>query len=311
MADWRDDRIGSAHRGENPMVMARMRSGFAVIGDTQHLPGYALLLCEDAAVDQLTDLALSARVEFLTDLALLGESVAAACSRLDGFRRINYEVLGNSLDWLHGHVHARWDWEPAEYIGGPVWLYPERFAEEHAYEADRHGPLRAGITAELERLMAATYGGRMRVLLTGMSGVGKSALVAELRRRGESAYDADDHGFSELREDGRWGWRVDRVADLLDTDGVVFFAGCSDEQAELRFDYRVLLTAPREVIVQRLRTRTSNPYGREGAELAQVLADLDEVEPRLRRSADLVLTTTAPVAEVVDVLLERINARSA
>ncbi len=26
------------------MVMARMRSGFAVIGDTQHLPGYSLLL---------------------------------------------------------------------------------------------------------------------------------------------------------------------------------------------------------------------------------------------------------------------------
>ena len=32
------------------MVMARMRSGFAVIGDTQHLPGYSLLLCEHAAM---------------------------------------------------------------------------------------------------------------------------------------------------------------------------------------------------------------------------------------------------------------------
>jgi hypothetical protein len=48
MAGWRDDRIGAAHRGENPMVMARMRSGFAVIGDTQHLPGYSLLLCTRA-----------------------------------------------------------------------------------------------------------------------------------------------------------------------------------------------------------------------------------------------------------------------
>ena len=42
--NWRVDRISSARRGENPLVMARMPSGFAVIGDTQHLPGYSLLL---------------------------------------------------------------------------------------------------------------------------------------------------------------------------------------------------------------------------------------------------------------------------
>jgi hypothetical protein len=50
VADRRDDRIGAAHRGENPLVMARLRSGFAVVGDTQHLPGYSLLLTDDPAV---------------------------------------------------------------------------------------------------------------------------------------------------------------------------------------------------------------------------------------------------------------------
>ena len=52
----------------------------------------------------------------------------------------------------------------------------------------------------------------MRVLLTGMCGYGKSLLVQELRRRGYAAYDADDHGFSEPRAGGRWGWRVWRSA---------------------------------------------------------------------------------------------------
>jgi dephospho-CoA kinase len=149
----------------------------------------------------------------------------------------------------------------------------------------------------------------MRVLITGMSGVGKSALVEELRRRGHAAYDADDHGFSEPREDGRWGWRADRVADLLaqHAGGTLFFAGTSEEQATLPFDRRILLTAPRDVLVARLRTRTTNRYGREGAELAQVLADLDEVEPLLRRSADAVIVTTVPVEDVADAVLARVS----
>ena len=141
-----------------------------------------------------------------------------------------------------------------------------------------------------------------------MSGTGKSALVHELRRRGYRAYDADEDGFSEPRADGRWGWRTDRVADLLvqASDRLAFFAGCSEEQIELPFNLRVLLTAPRPVLVERLRTRSGNSYGRNSAELSQVLVDLVEVEPLLRRSADLVLCTTAPTAEVADLLLGRI-----
>jgi AAA domain len=154
----------------------------------------------------------------------------------------------------------------------------------------------------------------MRVLLTGMSGTGKSTLVKELRRRGYAAYDADDDGFSEPRADGRWGWRADAVASLLaqipDAD-LLFFAGCSEEQIEMPFDYRVVLTVPEDEIVMRLRTRTSNAFGRKPTERRQVLADLTHIEPLLRRSADLVLSTTAPVAEVADRLLAHVADRAA
>jgi hypothetical protein len=147
-----------------------------------------------------------------------------------------------------------------------------------------------------------------------MSGSGKSTLVQELRRRGYAAYDADDDGFSEPRADGRWGWRADAVASLLaqisDWD-LLFFAGCSEEQIEMPFDFRVVLTVPEDEIVMRLRTRTSNAYGQEPAEQRQVLADLAHIEPLLRRSADLVLSTTAPVAEVADRLLAHVADRAA
>jgi diadenosine tetraphosphate (Ap4A) HIT family hydrolase len=156
-----DNAIAAALRGENDKVMARMRSGFAVIGDTQHLPGYSLLLVDDITVDHLTDLPRSRRRDFLLDLSLLGEAVFTV-TRERGAHRINYEVLGNSWPHLHGHVHPRYGWEPPDKIGGPVWRYPNelRDAAEHAYDDARHGELRAAITAELTRVMTDAYAAR-------------------------------------------------------------------------------------------------------------------------------------------------------
>jgi diadenosine tetraphosphate (Ap4A) HIT family hydrolase len=135
-----------------------MPSGFAVIGDTQHLPGYSVLLCEDESASHLTDLDWERRKTFLFDLSLLGEAIKNVC-QADGLRRMNYEVLGNSLSILHGHVHPRYEWEPPERITGPVWRYPkeERNNPAVAYNDELHGVLRTAVTAELERLIVAAY----------------------------------------------------------------------------------------------------------------------------------------------------------
>ncbi|GAA2776884.1 HIT family protein [Streptomyces showdoensis] len=152
-----NDRLGAAERGENPTVLARMRTGWAVIGDVQHLPGYCLLLYAGQA-DHLTDLPRPERARFLFDLSLLGEAVEAACRRHDSdFRRLNYEVLGNSWEHLHGHVHARYDWEPPALRHGPVWRYgSERTDPVHRLDA-RHDELRAAITGELTKLLPDAY----------------------------------------------------------------------------------------------------------------------------------------------------------
>jgi len=150
MEDWRQDRVGAAKRGENPMVLTRMRRGFAVIGDHQFIPGYCLLIASPRA-NHLSDLSFEARGDYLLDMSVLGEAVAAVCQP----RRVNYEILGNADPFLHAHVWPRYEWEPDEYRRGSVWRYPreQRYAKEHEYAEDRHGEVRARIAAALTTLM--------------------------------------------------------------------------------------------------------------------------------------------------------------
>lgn len=157
MEHWKNDRVAAAERGENPTVLARMRTGWAVIGDTQHLPGYCLLLYAGRA-NHLTDLPRAERALFLLDLSLLGEAVQTACGKHDEqLRRLNYEVLGNSWEHLHGHIHPRYEWEPPHLLRGPVWRYgQERTAPEHAL-GSRHDGLRQDIKQALAGVLAEAY----------------------------------------------------------------------------------------------------------------------------------------------------------
>ena len=154
MDDWRSDRIGSALRGQNPTVMARLGGGFAVIGDVQWLPGYCVLLADDPAATRLSDLPRPRRLEFLASMEQLAEAVEQVCSEHDpAFRRVNLEILGNTDPFLHAHVWPRYDWEPAELAGKPVWLYPPERWSDPAYRlGPEHDALREAITRRLAGL---------------------------------------------------------------------------------------------------------------------------------------------------------------
>ncbi|GAA3196870.1 HIT family protein [Lentilactobacillus kefiri] len=143
MHNWRENRIASAINGTNPMVMAELPGGFAVFGDTQFLPGYSVLLPK-RQVASLNDLSIEQRTVFLRDMSILGDAVLKATGAL----RVNYDILGNTDNFLHAHVFPRYQTEAPERLKKPVWLYsPDYWYDDtYAYDPQRDDELRNKIT---------------------------------------------------------------------------------------------------------------------------------------------------------------------
>ena len=73
-----------------------------------------------------------------------------------------------------------------------------------------------------------------------------------------------------------------------------------------RFDAVVLLSAPVEVLLERVIDRV-NPFGSTSSDRAKIAADHEAFEPLLRAGVSHEIVTTTPIADVV-VALEQIAA---
>jgi dephospho-CoA kinase len=153
--------------------------------------------------------------------------------------------------------------------------------------------------------------GVQRVLLTGMSGVGKSTVAERLSELGFKVVDTDYGGFCLVDEHGHQHWDITRIRALLateDTD-VLFVVGSDDAQVLFYpdFDHIVLLSAPPDVMVERLASRTNNPFGKSAEEQARILADLETFEPPMRRGATDEIDTSKPLDHVIDEILRLVR----
>ncbi|MCB0089813.1 MAG: hypothetical protein KDE54_18025 [Caldilineaceae bacterium] len=164
-----------------------------------------------------------------------------------------------------------------------------------------------------------------RILLTGMSGAGVSTVLGKLAVYGFKTVDADYDGYSEwvdvdddsavpgesVEPNRDWVWRADRIQKLLATEDTdtLFLGGCSPNMGQFlpQFDHVILFSAPAEVLMERLRTRTNNPYGKEPEEMTRVLGLVETVEPLLRRAADFEIDTSVSLDEVVETVLTIVN----
>jgi diadenosine tetraphosphate (Ap4A) HIT family hydrolase len=135
-------RVAACRAGIDPTFIARMRSGWAVMGDPQVLPGYCLLL-PDPVVPHLNAMPPAAQTVFLGDLACLGQAVL----ELTGAVRINYAMFGNLEPALHAHVHPRFADEPEALRTAHPWAYD--WSTARRFDPVRDGPLLEGLRARI------------------------------------------------------------------------------------------------------------------------------------------------------------------
>ena len=146
--EWYENRILSAINWTNPMLIKELKGGYAVFGDVQFLPGYCVLLPKKE-VNSLNVLSLEEREQFLSDMSILGDAIIQSCTPI----RVNYDILGNTDNFLHAHVFPRYEWESEERKKMPVWLYDSSnwHNKETAYNPIKHDEIRNSILEYLNK----------------------------------------------------------------------------------------------------------------------------------------------------------------
>ena len=131
-------RVEACRAGRDPTCIARLPSGWAVLGDPQAIEGYCLLL-PDPVVPHLNAMPADVQATFLADMARIGQAVLEET----GAVRVNYAMFGNLEPALHAHVFPRRDDEPEALRTAHPWAWD--WSRARAFDARID-------TARLERL---------------------------------------------------------------------------------------------------------------------------------------------------------------
>lgn len=99
------------------------------------------------------------------------------------------------------------------------------------------------------------------------------------------------------------------MAAHLASNSSVIVSGTVENQGHFydRFEAVVLLSAPVEVLIERVSVRTNNPYGNVETEQSVIRQQALDVEPLLRRGATLELDGRRPISKLTDAV-ERLMA---
>ena len=142
--------VDRCRAADYPAAVARLRSGWVVMGERQVLAGYCLLL-PDPVVPHLNALPPDLRAQFLSDMALVGDALLAITAAV----RINYAIFGNVDPALHAHIFPRHTTEPEATRTAQPWALAWNAAP--SYSELLHGELKRRIGADIQgRLIEIT-----------------------------------------------------------------------------------------------------------------------------------------------------------
>jgi broad-specificity NMP kinase len=169
------------------------------------------------------------------------------------------------------------------------------------------------------------------VYITGIAGAGKTTVRNELRRRGFEAFGTDEDNLAAFyhNETGKnlgndvppsvrteqWrkehSWKVPyeavvKLRDAADAKGTtVFLCGVVSNDAEFWdiFSQVIALTINKETLIQRLRDRPNNNFGKLDHELRDVLEWQETALDSYKELGSSIVDSTRPLNEVVDEIL--------
>jgi dephospho-CoA kinase len=167
-----------------------------------------------------------------------------------------------------------------------------------------------------------------KYLIIGRAGSGKSTVSRELRRRGLDARDADEVSGLARWEDAitkrpatvadvtfvdyakvRWNWVSAAVDALLAEPGTIFLCGGADNDLAEggKFDRVFMLCVSPDIQVQRLSTRTDNPYGTHPEMIPHIIEEQRDLAARAQAAGAVMLDADQPVAKVAIDLLQELD----
>jgi broad-specificity NMP kinase len=166
-----------------------------------------------------------------------------------------------------------------------------------------------------------------KFLITGRAGSGKSAVNAELRRRGLNSMDADDvrglANWEDLKTGQKtqvdpgsfvdyskvgWNWNPKTLSELLAEPRELFLCGSASNELDYHrlFDKVFVLTLDPETQRKRLQERSSK-YGKGQDMQDEIVKEQEEFVGQAVHLGALAVNSTKPIVEVVDEILEMTN----
>lgn len=166
------------------------------------------------------------------------------------------------------------------------------------------------------------------ILITGISGSGKTAVSSALCEKGYSSYDIDDipglftmfdkrtnlplvdqdNNNLEQVKNMSWICNVERLQHLMseEKNDIAFYCGNAENISEIvpLFDKLILLKASDEVILHRLSSRTSNDFCKTTEIQEWILTSKDEWENNIKKMNAIVIDTNKDINQVVKEILK-------